>query len=95
MLSTTLVELNLKILVCQLVFYFFLPKTVVSGLVSFADETENAVFKKHPLEHIQVKFNMEDLYSTNTDRDACLGLYDATNSENHVKYPISGFQWTR
>ena len=30
--------------------FYFLPKTVVSGLVSFADETENAGFKKHPLD---------------------------------------------
>ncbi len=70
--------------------FFFLPKTVVSGLVSYQNETEYAGFKKHPLEHIQVRFNMEDLYNTNTDRDAYLGLYDATNLENHIKYPISG-----
>jgi hypothetical protein len=70
--------------------FFFLPKTVVSGTTSFKDETEYAGFRKHDLENIQVKFNMEDLYHTNTDRDAYLGLYDATNLENHLKYPISG-----
>ena len=70
--------------------FFFLPKTVLSGALTYQDEEENAGFRKHPLEHIQVKFNMLDLYSTSTDRDAYLKLFDATNLENHLNYPISG-----
>ena len=70
--------------------FFFLPKNVLSGIVSYKDETEQAGFRKHPLEVIQVRFNMQDLYCTNTDRDAYLGLEQAITLENHLKYPIAG-----
>jgi hypothetical protein len=70
--------------------FLFLPKNVLSGIVSYKDETEQAGFRKHPLEIIQVRFNMQDLYCTNTDRDAYLGLEQALTLENHLKYPIAG-----
>jgi len=70
--------------------FFFLQKNTISGIVPYKDETENAGFRKHPIELIQVRFNMQDLYCTNTDRDAYLGLDDALNLENHYKYPIAG-----
>ena len=70
--------------------FFFLHKNTISGIVPYKDETENAGFRKHPLDHIQVRFNMQDLYATNTDRDAYLGLEDAINLENHLNYPIAG-----
>ena len=70
--------------------FFFLPKNVLSGIVSYKDETEQAGFRKHPLELIQVRYNMQDLYCTNTDRDAYLGLEEALTLENHLKYPIAG-----
>ena len=71
-------------------FFFFLPKTVLSGVLAYEDEVEKAGFRKHPLENIQVQFNMQDLYCTNSDRDSYLNLYDATNLENHLNYPIAG-----
>jgi hypothetical protein len=70
--------------------FFFLPKNAISGILSYKDETENGGFRKHSLDHIQVRFNMQDLYCTNTDRDAYLGLEDALNLENHIKFPIAG-----
>ena len=70
--------------------FFFLPKNALSGILTYKDEMENAGFRKHPLEHIQVRFNMQDLYCTNTDRDAYLGLEDAMHLENHLRYPMAG-----
>ena len=70
--------------------FFFLPKNVLSGILTYKDEVEQAGFRKHPLDNIQIRFNMQDLYCTNTDRDAYLGLDQALTLENHLKYPIAG-----
>ena len=70
--------------------FFFLPKNVLSGILTYKDEAEQAGFRKHPLDNIQIRFNMQDLYCTNTDRDAYLGLDQALTLENHLKYPIAG-----
>jgi hypothetical protein len=71
--------------------FFFLPKNVSGGTSKYQSETENAGFRKHPLQQIEVKFNMQTLHDFKVQNlNDILGLYDAYNLENHCNFPIAG-----